>query len=331
MLFLYLSLSFFLINVTFAGVDKEAKILERPSLVQEMSSLLGAHKIVNLHGLSGVGKTVTAGLLTKKLKQEGKQVLWFQWDETTLKEQIQNHHKIIGPFHSEALETSTKVCQDVVLILDNYNEQDLKPLLRYFEKIMASGSVKILITSQNKLPCAFNMAMPLMTAEEVMDLMVLYFPEMSQTHLKRISTKVGFYPYLISTLCSLANSSPIYSLQRIEGIIDSDPDALFLKNWEEKSTKDPQRKGNLAIQDLIMDVKQNHPLSYKILCFMAHLSKKSIPLDLIYAFVGNEEDADYCIEYLIKRSLIDSVDKENDCIVCSLHEITQKTALQTTF
>ena len=76
------------------------------------------------------------------------------------------------------------------------------------------------------------------------------------------------------------------------------------------------------MHDIILSNKtlQTNKLVYP---FLYLVNAKMINIEYIHIHINN------CIEYLIKRSLIDSVDKENDCIVCSLHEITQKTALQT--
>lgn len=325
MLFRYLVISVFLIGGS--SVKAQFIVQERTEMEKSVLQSVDSFQFTNLYGLPGIGKTTISKQIRKILKKVGKQTIWLNWDVISIDEQIKN---ILKKYKCDSFEELIRKNKSLIIFLDNYTGTDLSDFKKKIKSSFILKTVKFVISSRQKILNANSIQMPPFSEEEAISLMLKYFPSEERERLKKIAFQLRLYPYWLTNLCIAIEGSNTLSLNRLESILQSNPkeiinmDFTMLKNLETEHSL-----GHQAIKEILIELKKNDPKAHLALGFMSLINSKSIPLQLVHAFIGNEKEGDRIIEKLSSLPMFSRVNKKNMYITYDLHEITQKIIFET--
>lgn len=300
-------------------------IQSRESLEKQVVESINSFRFTNIYGLSGMGKTTISKKIKESLKNKSRNTIWLNWDHISINEQINNK---IRENNCDSVQKFLKKMANIkplIVIIDNYNEVDLKKLEETLGELYNCERVKFLISSRQKMIDSNGVQISPFTEEEALALMLKYFPSENVGRLKNIANKLGRYPYFVSVLCRAVELSNTLSLERLESILDSNPKEIISRDFTmDIASKGINSLGNTAIGGILNELKKDDNKAYLTLGFMSLLNSKSIPLQLIHAFIGDEKEGDRIIEKLSSLPMFSSVNKKSKYITYDLHEITQK-------
>ena len=323
MWFLYLIISV-LISFSYE-VKAQFLIQDRKEIERIVIRAVDSHQFTNLYGLPGIGKTTLSKRIKGFLKKQGKKTYWLNWDLISIDEQIKN---IVRRERFNSFKELVQSSKPFIVFIDNYTKPDLDDLKDKLKLSSIPRCVKFVITSRGRVIDANSIQVPSFTKEEAILLMLKYFPNENKNRLGNIALKLKLYPYWLTNLCIAIERSNTLSLNRLEFILQSNPKEIINMDFTKNLSADSSF-GNQAISEILRELKRTDEKAYLVLGFMSLLNSKSIPLQLVHYFIGNEKEGDRIIEKLSLLPMFSRVNKKNMYITYDLHEITQKIIFET--
>jgi tRNA uridine 5-carbamoylmethylation protein Kti12 len=324
MLFRCLIISALLMSGSWA--KNQFLLQERKKIEKTILQSLDFNRFTNLYGLPGIGKTTISKQIREILKKRGTQTIWLNWDVISIDEQIKN---ILTKKKSDSFDLIVKKNKTLVIFIDNYSGTDLSEIDKKL-KISSTSTVRFVISSRQKIFGTNSIQMPPFSEEEAISLMLKYFPSEGKQRLKKIAFQLRLYPYWLTNICIAIERSNTLSLNRLESILQSNPKDILNMDFAMIKNLDMEHSlGHQAIKEILIDLKKTDANAYRSLGFISLLDSKSIPLQLIHDFIGDEKEGDRIIEKLSLLPMFSIVNKKNKYITYDLHEITQKIIFET--
>ena len=304
-------------------------VQERPDTFAKLASVLNKNHCINFHGLSGIGKTYLASEFGKKWIKDGGILINLAWDLKSIDEQVENAIKSLkyAAKKNSSLSIfihSIKSTKKILVIVDNYNEESEELLKQKLPGLLDLKNVKIIIISQKKLVNLLGIQCPPFTPAEAVCLIKKYLPDEEAEKIKKFAELFSYYPYYIVTICKFLTNSNTFDITRTQENISKKSVGRFLMENVSPANDEHQKEiGHSVVCKMLKELREQASDTFEVLGFLACLSSKNIPLQLIQQFIGDDKKVDQIIESLISKSLISCVNKNSDFISYDMHDISK--------
>lgn len=342
----YLSTLFFLVISAFAEEVSNMNYIDphfsgRVEELNLLSKMLSKKKIVQVNGISGIGKTSLVSQFAKSRKNKY-DVIWWINGRNDLLSQVNQFLSLIecqtstkapegikGAFVDGIISYILKTFQKkkVLIIIDDI-ESIQDQLTRLINEAAKENNVYVILTSQKKMSGFPSLALKSFSNNDAKEL-VNKFEKVSDKEAERFSKVLCNFPLAMKHALTYMNLYDL-SLKNYLVKINSEKDPLSsnnrdfveknrkrLFNWDQKHDS-----ADKVIKKYLSDVKNDYPRTAGLIVYLPYLShqfvSKQFIKDFLIDFLGLKENVDDVIGDLYICNIISKNNGEDEY---SFHEI----------
>ena len=277
----------------------------RVELISKLKQLLGKHHIVQINGISGIGKTALAAAYAHSSK-ENYDLIWWINGRSELLTQCSRFLKLLEKQTGNKVPNSIlQASEDGVLayVIDNFKGKsillivdDVESLTGGLLRIIQSGDrpkgLDIIITSQKALPELTSLPLESFSQSDSLELIYKFFPKAERSHALQLSAELHnfpialcqalrymkFYEYDIPTyLASLKKDGELLHTKEKQ-FIHKHKDHLSM--WDEK-----HESADKVILKYLEDVVSSDQRLERVVYILPFLSQQYVSKDFLNGYL----------------------------------------------